>query len=194
MATTALDLLMPVYRISVDEYERMGEIGLFDQKRVELIEGVIVEMSPIGRRHDRGVSWLTRTITLQLDDTVIVSPQGSIALPQLGSMPQPDLAVRTTAEMLGHSDDPLRLLVEVADSSLRYDRITKSRLYARAAIGEYWIVNVEEETVEVHTEPAGEFWGRRTVHGPEDTLEPVGLPGVGVALAPIFDAIAGRSG
>lgn len=194
MATTALDLLTPVYRVSIDEYERMGEIGLFDQKRVELIEGVIVEMSPIGRQHDRGVSWLTRAIDRQLDDTVIVSPQGSIALPQLGSMPQPDLAIRTTAEMLGHTDDPVRLLVEVSDSSLRYDRITKARLYARDGIAEYWIVNVPEETVEVHTEPEGEFWGRRTVHGAEHTLEPLGLPGVSVALGPIFDAISGRGG
>lgn len=194
MVTTALDLLAPVYRVSIYEYERMGEIGLFDQKRVELIEGVIVEMSPIGRPHDRGVSWLTRAIDRQLDDTEIVSPQGSIVLAELGSMPQPDLAVRTTAEMLGHSDDPLRLLVEVSDSSLRYDRITKARLYSRAGIVEYWIVNVVEETVEVHTKPEGEFWGRRTVHGPDATLEPAALPGVRVPLAPIFDAIAGRTG
>ncbi len=125
---------------------------------------------------------------------MIVSPQGSVVLAALGSMPQPDLAVRTTAEMLGHTDDPIRLLVEVSYSSLRYDRITKARLYALAGIAEYWIVNVEEETVEVHTEPQGEFWGRRTVYGAADTLQPIGLPGVSVSLGPIFDAIAGRAG
>jgi Uma2 family endonuclease len=194
MASTTLDLLAPVHRLSIDDYRRMHEVGLFDgDLRVELIEGVVVEMSPIGRVHERAVTWLTRALVLQLAETELVSPQNSIVLAELRSMPQPDIAIRTTAEMLERAADRPLLIIEVADSSLRFDRITKSRLYARHGIEDYWIVNVADEAVEVHRDPAGDGWRSRTVHGAGDVLRPLLLPEVAVELGPLLDFAGART-
>ncbi len=194
MASTTLDLLAPVHRLSVDDYRRMHEVGLFDgtDLRFELIEGIVVEMSPIGRAHERAVIWLMRSLDRQLDETQLVSPQNSIVLAKLRSLPQPDIAIRTRAELLEQADDPPLLIIEVADSSLRFDRITKSRLYARHGIADYWIVNVEDEVVEVHRDPSGDGWGSRTVHRAGDVLRPLLLPDVTVELGPLLDFTAAQ--
>jgi len=161
MASTTLDLLAPVHRLSLDDYRRTHEVGLFDgtDLRFELIEGIVVEMSPIGRAHERAVIWLMRTLDRQLDDTRLVSPQNSIVLAKLRSLTQPDITIRTRAEVLEQADDQPLLVIEVADSSLRFDRITKSRLYASHGIADYWIVNVEDEAVEVHRDPTRRRFG-----------------------------------
>lgn len=80
----------------------------------------------------------------------------------------------------------------MADSSLRFDRITKARLYARQGIADYWIVNVEDEAVEVHRDPTGEGWGTRTVHRAGEVLRPLLLGDVTVELGPLLDFIAAR--
>ncbi len=194
MSATAIDLLAPVHRLTIEQYRRMDEVGLFDDGvRVELIDGVIVAMSPIGRRHERGVIWLTRALVLQLGETHVVSPQNSVAMPQLRSMPQPDIAIKFTSEVLERTDELPALIVEVSDSSLRFDRVTKSRLYARFGIEDYWVYNVDEEVVEVHREPAGDVWGSRTVHGAGEVLRPLLLPEVTVELEPLLAFTAGRS-
>lgn len=187
MATTTIDLLAPVHRLSVEEYQRMGEIGMFDESavRVELIEGVILEMSPIGPRHRRAVNWLNRELVLQIGDDHILSPQNHVVLTALASAPQPDLAIFALAELDRPEERPL-LIVEVSDASLKFDRITKARLYARQGITEYWIVNVGEQVIEVHREPSDGAWGSRTVHGAGETLRPVALPDVAVELGPLF--------
>ena len=194
MGSTTLDLLAPVHRLSVDDYRRMHEVGLFDgtDLRFELIEGIVVKMSPSGRAHERAVIWLMRALDRQLDETQLVSPQNSIVLAGLRSLPQPDIAIRTRAELLEQADDPPLLIIEVADSSLRFDRITKARLYARHGIADYWIVNVEDEAVEVHRHPAGGAWGSRTVHRAGEVLRPLLLPDVTVELGPLLDFTAAR--
>lgn len=191
MATTTIDLLAPVHRLSVEEYRRMGEIGMFDESavRVELIAGVIVEMSPMGPRHRRAVSWLTRALVPQLGDEHILSPQNHVVLTALASAPEPDIAIFALAELDRAEERPL-LIVEVSDSSLRFDRITKARLYARQGIPEYWIFNVGEQVMEVHREPSGGAWASRTVHGAGETLRPVALPDVAVELSPLFAFMA----
>ena len=195
MVTTAIDLLAPVYRLTVEEYRRMDDVGLFDEgPRVELIDGVLIEMSPIGPPHERAVAWLNRILVPQLDDTQVLSPQSSIVMPALRSAPQPDIAVRTMDEMLGRAEEHPLLLVEVSATSLRFDRITKSRLYARHGVRDYWIVNVAAEVVEVHREPTGDTWATRTLHGRDETLRPLLLPDVAIELGPLFDFIAGRAG
>ncbi len=195
MASTTIDLLAPVHRLSVDDYRRMHEVGLFDgtDLRFELIEGIVVEMSPIGRAHERAVTWLTRTLDRQLDDTQLVSPQSSIVLAELRSLPQPDIAIRTRAELLERTDDPPLLIIEVAGSSLRFDRITKSRLYANHGIADYWIVNIDDEAVEVHRDPTGDGWGTRTVHRAGEVLRPLLLPDITVELGPLLDFTAART-
>lgn len=193
MATTSIDLLAPIHRLSVNEYRRMHEAGLLDDVRVELIDGVVVEMSPLGRRHERGVIWLTRVLVPQLSEQQVVSPQNSIVLRELRSMPQPDIAIRDTDEVLGETEARPLLVIEVADSSLRFDRITKGRLYARAGIADYWIVDVADEAVEVHREPGADGqWGDREVFAAGATLRPLLLPEVTLELEPLMRFVAGR--
>lgn len=196
MAPTAVDLLAPVYRLSVAQYRRMGEIGLFDGEdvRVELIDGVVLETSPADWPHLRAVMWLNRALEPQLGEGHLLSPQQGIRLPELQSMPEPDITVLEVSEVLDaavETDRPL-LVIEVANASLQFDRITKSRLYARHGVEDYWIANLEEEVVEVHRDPAGEQWNARTVHGAGEVLQPLLLDGVSVELDALFDFTAER--
>lgn len=191
MSSTAIDLLTPVHRLSVEDYMRLGETGVFDQgPRVELIDGVIVEMSPIGPPHFRAVGWLTKHVVPQLDPALMLMPQCTLVMPEQGSAPEPDIAVLVEAEVGGQAPTPL-LIIEVSDSSLRYDRITKARLYARRGVADYWILNVQAASVEVLRDPDGEAWGSRTTHRAGETLEPLLLPGVSVELGPLLAFTAG---
>lgn len=192
-SSTSLDLLAPVHRLSVDEYVRIAEAGVFDGgPRVELIEGVIVEMSPTGTPHLRAVMWLTRVLVPQLAEAHILSPQQAIALPELKSMPEPDVAVLTVDEVLFRVAEQPLLVIEASASSLSFDRITKSRLYARHGVPEYWILDIEGGAVEVHREPIGDTWASRTVHGPGEVVTPLLLPGVTVDVGDLLAFTAGR--
>ena len=144
-------------RFTRAEYHRMAEVGILGRRdRVELIEGEIVEMSPIGRRHKAFVVNLTQLLVLRLAGRALVHVQSGVVLTE-DTEPEPDIAVvRRRAvpykEREAYSEDVL-LLIEVADSSLAYDRSTKLRLYAAAGIPEYWIVDCTTETVEIHRNP-----------------------------------------
>ena len=147
-------------RFTRAEYYRMAEVGILgEDDRVELIRGEIVEMSPIGRRHRAFVNNLTQLLILRLAGRAIVSVQNPVALTD-DTEPQPDLAVLRRRpvpykEREAWAEDVL-LLIEVADSSLAYDRSTKLRLYAEAGVPEYWVVDCAAETVEVYRTPGPE--------------------------------------
>src|SRR5262249_34195079 len=132
-------------RFTREQYHRMAEAGILTSTdRVELIRGEIIQMSPLGRRHIAFVHNLTRLLVRRLGDRAIVSVQNPVALAE-DTEPQPDLAVcRDRAvpykEREPHADDVV-LLIEVADTSLQYDRSTKLRLYAAAGVPEYWLVD-----------------------------------------------------
>jgi Uma2 family endonuclease len=144
-------------RFTVHDYHRMAEAGiLHEDDRVELIEGEITDMTPIGARHAMCVVKLNSQLAKAVGDENLVSPQNPIRLNE-GSEPQPDLAViraRDYRESLPGPEDAL-LLIEVADTSLAYDREVKLPLYARHGIREVWIVDLANEVVERHTEPSG---------------------------------------
>ena len=174
-----------------EEYHRMGEVGILKPTdRVELIRGEIVEMSPAGRRHRAFVDNLNGLLTPRLAGRAIVSVQNSIVLSD-DTEPQPDVQLlRRRAvpykEREAFSEDTL-LLIEVAESSLRYDRSTKLRLYAEAGIPEYWIVDCAAEAVEIHRSPRGEGYQdvlRVTEAGA--TVSPQAFPDVTLTLAQIF--------
>ncbi len=144
-------------RFTRAEYYRMVEAGILrEHDRVELIRGEIVEMSPIGRRHRAFVGNLNQLLVLRLAGRAVVWMQNPIVLSE-DTEPQPDLAG------LRHPPVPYKereadaadtlLLVEIADSSLAYDRSTKLQLYAEARIPEYWVVDCAGETVEVYRAP-----------------------------------------
>ena len=172
------------------EYHRMGEAGILrPTDRVELIRGEVVEMSPIGRRHYAFVNNLNQLLTVRLAGRAIVAVQGPIALAD-DTEPEPDVAIIRRRvvpykEREAHAEDAL-LLIEVAESSLAYDRSTKLRLYAAAGIPEYWVVDCVAESVEVHRTPdAGGFRGVSSVAG-TGTVAVQAFPDVTLTLAEIF--------
>ncbi len=137
---------------SVDEYNRMIETGILrDDERVELIEGEIIEMSPIGKRHAACVDRLSMRLTMLLIDKAILRTQGPIRLDD--AQVQPDLAVLHLRDDFYSGSLPIPLdtllLIEVADTTLAYDRSIKLSLYARVGIPEVWLVNLPEDKVEV---------------------------------------------
>ncbi len=147
------------YRFTVEEYGRMGETGVFSPDvRVELIEGEIVDMSPIGDRHAACVGWLNRTLTLLLQHVALVWTQNPVRLNDY-SEPEPDILVlRPRDDFYIHGKprpEDVLLLIEVSDTTLEYDRRVKVPLYARAGIPEVWIFNLKGDLVEVFADPSG---------------------------------------
>lgn len=148
---------LPRRRFTREEYHRMGELGILRrEERVELIEGEIMQMSPIGQRHVVCLGELTRRLLFGAGDRAVLWPQSPVRLPW-ETEPQPDIVlVRPGPERYltrqAHPDDVL-LLVEIADTSYRYDRRVKLPLYARADVREVWIVDLAHDAVEVHRRP-----------------------------------------
>jgi Uma2 family endonuclease len=147
------------YWISVDQYERMGEAGILrPDARLELLEGEIYEMPPIGSHHAACVTLLHQLLTLKFADKLIVISQNPIRLDDF-SEPQPDIALlRWRDDFYRHAHPTpadVLLVIEVADTTLESDRRYKIPLYAKAGITEAWLVNLPEETIELYAEPAG---------------------------------------
>lgn len=154
---TLMSVAIERYRFTVDAYHRLGEAGILgEDDRVELIEGEITMMSPVGGRHAACVSRLTRLFVQQTGERAIVRVQDPVHLDER-SEPQPDLAVLRPRQDFYASGHPrpedVLLLVEVADSSLGYDRDVKLPLYGRAGIRELWIVDLDGEAIEVYRQP-----------------------------------------
>jgi Uma2 family endonuclease len=186
----AVEMVAARRRFTRAEYYRMAEVGILrPHDRVELIKGEIVEMSPIGRRHNAFVGNLTQLLVLRLAGRAIVWVQSSIALAD-DTEPQPDFAVLRQGtvsykERDAWAEDAL-LVIEVAESSLAYDRSTKQRLYAEARIPEYWVVDCAAEAVEVHRNPGPDgYRDVRRLTGPA-TLAVLAFPDVQVTTAEIF--------
>jgi Uma2 family endonuclease len=165
-------------RFTVHDYHRMGEAGiLHEDDRVELIEGEIVEMAAIGTRHFSCVNGLTRLLVRSVGDEAIVSVQNPVRLNE-HTEPQPDLAVlrvRDYRESLPMPEDVL-LLIEVSDTTLRYDRNLKLPLYAQAGILEVWIVDLSGEVIERHTDPSGHSYRHTERARRGDSIECSTLP------------------
>jgi len=145
-------------RFTADEYHLMAEAGVLrHDDRVELVDGEIVEMTPIGSRHAACVDRLMVLLSRSLAGQGILRVQGPVRLDP-HSEPQPDLSVLRNRADFYASAHPgpadVLLVVEVADASLRYDRDVKIGLYARAGIPETWLVDLPNERVDVFTEPS----------------------------------------
>ncbi len=176
---------------SREEYHRMGEVGILTRSdRVELIRGEIIKMSPQGRRHRAFIDNLTHLLDAGLAGRAIVSVQMPIVLAD-DTEPEPDVQIlRRRAvpykEREAYADDVL-LLIEVAQSSLAYDRSTKLRLYGAAGIPEYWVVDCVAESIEVYRTPHADGYRDVTrIAGPTATVALQAFPDVALALAEIF--------
>jgi Uma2 family endonuclease len=150
------------YYFTVAEFERMGEAGVFTKDaRLELIEGEIIEMSPIGSRHAACVKFLSRFLNRTVGDIALVSTQDPIRLNDF-SEPEPDLALLRLRDDFYRDAHPtpadVLLIIEVADTTLAYDRQVKVPLYAKAGVAETWVVNLTDEQIEVYAEPADDTY------------------------------------
>jgi hypothetical protein len=176
--------------LTIAEYHRMGEVGILTGRdRVELIEGELVAMAPIGSEHSGTVNALTRLLVEIVGDRGVVAVQNPVQLDDL-TEPEPDFAVLKPRpdyyrRATPRADDVL-LLIEVADSSLAYDRAVKRSLYARHGIPEFWIVNLTAGEVEVCRTPTGDNYASVLHVGREAILESVLLPGAAIPVATLL--------
>jgi Uma2 family endonuclease len=172
-------------RFTVDEYYAMAEAGILtEEDRVELIEGEIVQKITISPPHAVTVDRLGRTFVQQAGEDAVVRVQNPLRLSDL-SEPEPDFVLARPGDYSkGHprARDAL-LVVEVAHSSLGYDREIKLPLYALAGVPEVWIVNLDDSVVEVYSEPAGYEFRRRVTVRAGETLSPERLPSVQIPVA-----------
>lgn len=146
-------------RFTADEYQRMGEVGILTKDdHVELIDGEIVAVTPIGPRHASCVSKATRALVKAAGEDAIVQPQGSVRL-DLYHEPEPDLMLlRPRADFYstrhpGPSD--VLVVIEIADSSIEYDRDVKARIYAESGVAEYWLSDLNADVLWRYRSPAG---------------------------------------
>jgi len=168
------------HRITVEEYHRMAEVGLLaPQMRVELIEGEIIDMAPIGMHHTSVVDRLTRWLMSAVSDDAIVRIQGSFRLSGI-TEPQPDVILLKPREdfywsRFATGEDTL-LVIEVSDSTFRYDREVKAPLYARHGIPEYWIVEIEPARLHLLRSPADGHYTETSIESAPGVTK---LPGLG---------------
>ena len=176
--------------LTVAEYHRMGEAGILgEDDRVELIEGELIAMAPIGSDHAGTSNALNRALVRLVGDQGIVAAGNPVQLDDY-SEPQPDFTV-----LRPRADDYRRatprpadvlLIVEVSNSSLRYDRNVKLPLYARHGIPEIWVVNLAAGEVEVYREPAGDGYASVAHVGRDGALAPLLLPGAAIPVVSLL--------
>ena len=144
-------------RFTADEYQRMGHAGILSEDdRLELIDGEVLAMTPIGHRHTACVTRATHGLILAVGDRAIVQTQGSIRL-NLYNEPQPDLVLLRPRDDFYASrhraPEDILLVIEIADSSIEYDRDVKAAMYAASGIPEYWLVDLNSNVVTRHQSP-----------------------------------------
>jgi Uma2 family endonuclease len=169
-------LVQTQHRFSVSDYYRMAETGVLrSDARVELLDGRIIDMSPIGPFHGGVVNRLNRFFSLKADGRWTVAVQNAFRLDDF-SEPQPDIMLLrpTPDDYTRHHARPsdVFLLIEVADTTLNCDREEKLNAYGRAGVFDVWIVNLNEQTVEIYREPNFTGYGSKLVLRGNDQAVP----------------------
>ncbi len=143
-------------RFTVDEYYKMIELGLLkDYEKAEIIEGELIKKMTVGDKHAAVVNFLTKFFVKMVSDNVMVSVQNPVRISNFNE-PEPDIVLADLTKFDGKRHPrpaEVLLLIEVSDSTIKYDRDKKLPIYAEAEIGEVWIINLPNEIVEVHTKP-----------------------------------------
>lgn len=199
MATTAMakrtkghgtDMQPERRRFTVDEYYRMAKAGILQRdERLELLEGEIIQMSPIGNRHAGSVKTMNEQFVPRLLGRATVSIQDPVHLAD-GSEPVPDvMLLRYRADRYAGAHPvpaDVLLLVEVSDTTLRYDRDRKLLIYARAGIPEFWIVDLGHNRVLVYRQPGEDGYWQEFVVRSNGTLTPMAFPDITLSVAEIL--------
>lgn len=161
-------------RFSVDEYYKMIEIGLLkDAEKAEIIEGELIQKMPIGEKHASIVDKLNRLFVRNVSDDVVVRVQNPLRLSDYNE-PEPDFVLADLTKYDGKRHprpEEVLLVVEVSDTTLKYDRDTKLALYAEAEIGEVWIVNLPNDLIEIHQKPGNGIYQLAKIFKRGETIE-----------------------
>lgn len=181
-------LQLPRYRFSVEQYEQMIAAGIIDEDmRIELIDGEIVEMSPMGPAHVSRLSRTARYVERTLGDEVIIINQSPIRLPPYGE-PEPDLTLLRP----DYPEDQIPgvahifCVIEVADSAIATDRRVKLPLYAASGIAETWLFDINQRTIERHTDPRDGRYQRVATARGDRALTSTVLPNLTFRASQIF--------
>jgi Uma2 family endonuclease len=178
------------HRFTVGQYYKMAEVGILDiEQRTELIDGEIIEMSPIGTKHAACLSKMADLLRDRTRDLAAVRQQNPVRLSDR-SEPQPDIAVVSDRQDYYADKHPtpseIFLLIEVSDSTLKYDREVKAPLYARAGIPELWIANLEAQVFEVYRQPNDTGYQEVQIYGKGEVINLQMLPDIAIAVDDIF--------
>jgi Uma2 family endonuclease len=188
-------LAAPPRRFTVEEYHRLAELGvLHEDDRVELLNGVIVDMMPIGPFHGGSVNRLIRMFERLSRDRWITSAQNPVPIGEHNE-PQPDLLLlrpRNDFYVASHArPEEVFLLIEVADSTLLIDREDKLPIYAAAGITEVWIVNLPERVIEVYSSPSNGAYANVRRVPPGGALAPLAFPDAEIDTAALLQPKTG---
>jgi Uma2 family endonuclease len=174
--------IRPLRRV---EYDQLILLGAFRDEKIELIEGLLVPMSPSGPPHFSAIQLLTALLVRAVGDRAAVRIQGPFAALDF-SEPEPDVALVPSGIYDTAHPDRAYLIIEVAESSLSFDRGTKLGLYAKCGVPEYWIVNLPDRVIEVYTEPAGETFARSARYERGESLRPIHFPDLEVRVTDVM--------
>ena len=185
-------------RFSIAEYHRLGELGFFaPDDRVELIRGELIKMAAKGRFHSVCNSLLVEELILLLTRSARVRVQEPIFLSTTDSEPEPDVVIarnRSDNYLASHPEPAdILLVIEVSDSTLKYDQITKLSLYAEAGIANYWIFNLVDNQLEMYSEPYQKRQGNFNYRSqraflPNEAVVIPGFPDLSLDLSLVFPA------
>jgi Uma2 family endonuclease len=176
------------------EYYKMAEIGLFEGKHVELIEGQVIEMSPMGTLHATAVALSGRALENAFVKGYFARWQMPLDAGEI-SEPEPDIAIieGDVRQFRNAHPQTAVLIVEVAETSLGYDRAEKASLYAKVGIADYWILNLNDMRLEVHRGPMrdpsqlfGFGYGEVTIIGENELASPLAKPEIQIAVADLL--------
>lgn len=173
-------------RFTVEEYHRLAEAGILSaDERVELVRGVVREMSPKNRAHVIAINRSLDALREKLAGRARVYQEAPLRVPSIDSEPEPDVMVCSNPDIEAYGTESMRpvLVIEIADSSLAYDVEVKSALYAEAGVPEYWVVNLVDRVLEVFREPGEAGYRRRFTLEPDATVTPEAWPDVELNVA-----------
>ncbi|TAE58307.1 MAG: Uma2 family endonuclease [Nostocales cyanobacterium] len=178
------------HQFTVNQFHKMAESGILSENdRVELIRGEMIDMSPIGTRHSGCVLFLTNSLPLLLGKLALVSVRNPVELDEI-SEPQPDIALLKPRPDFYSNSHPqpedIFLLIEVADTTVKYDREVKIPLYAEANISEVWLIDVNQELIEVYRHPIQGIYQDIQTLEKNQSLSILAFPDVNINVSEIF--------
>ncbi|MCD6255854.1 MAG: Uma2 family endonuclease [Deltaproteobacteria bacterium] len=185
-----LGVVAQKYRFSVSDYYKLVEVGILSEDdRVELINGEIIEMTPVGAKHASCINKLAFLFNLKLQGKALVSVQNPLHIDEYNE-PQPDIMLLRYKENFYSDRHPIPqdvfLLIEVAESSIDYDRKVKLPLYVKAGISEVWIINLNENCIEIYRDPSKDEYQTQIKLKGEQRFSPISFPKVTLSVTEII--------